>query len=167
MDLHTVLYDTWQPSTTAAAEAMLFQVPQGGDATHTESFTNARGAGVLPSGEKFLIKKIKLIIDEQIAEADFDTRLYGGYIEVRIKDKTVLKAPCQMFFAHSAYGGHFTQATAALTQSIGPIGDGFILDLPILINGGERFQVRCVQGVAFAAAIDHKVALEGILSLPE
>lgn len=167
MDLHTVLYDTWQPSTTASAEATLFQTPQGGDSTHTESFTNARGAGQLPSGEKFSIKKIKLIIDEMIAEADFDTRLYGGFIEVRVKDKTVLKAPAQMFFAHSAYGGNNLQATAALIQSIGPLGDGFILDLPIEISGGERFQIRCVQGAAFASAIDHKIVLEGILSLPE
>lgn len=167
MDIHTTLYDTWQPGTTANAEATLFQTAQGGDSTHTESFTNARGAGQLPAGEKFVIEKVKLIIDEQIAEADFDTRLYGGFIEVRIKDKTVLKAPAQMFFAHSAYGGHFTQATAALTQSIGPIGDGFTLKLPLTLNGGERFQVRCVQGAAFAAAIDHKVVLEGILSLPD
>lgn len=167
MDIHTTLYDTWQPGTTASAEAMLFQVPQGGDSTHTESFTNCRGAGVLPTGEKFLVKKVKLIIDEMIAEADFDTRLYGGFIEVRIKDKTVLKAPAQMFFAHSAYGGNNLQATAALIQSIGPLGDGFILDLPLTIAGGERFQVRCVQGAVFASAIDHKVVLEGILSLPD
>ncbi len=167
MDLHTVLYDTWQPGATASAEATLFQTPQGGDATHTESFCNARGAGQLPSGEKFTIKKIKLIIDEMIAEADFDTRLYGGFIELRVKDKTVLKAPAQMFFAHSAYAGHFSQATAALTQSIGPLGDGFALEIPIEIAGGERFQVRCVQGAAFASAMDHKVVLEGILSLPD
>lgn len=167
MDIHTTLYDTWQPGTTASAEATLFQTPQGGDSTHTESFTNCRGAGQLPSGEKFEIKKVKLIIDEMIAEADFDTRLYGGFLEVRVKDKTLLKAPAQMFFAHSAYGGNNLQATAALIQSIGPLGDGFALDIPILINGGERFTVRCVQGAAFAAAIDHKVVLEGILSLPE
>ena len=167
MDIHTTLYDTWQPGTTASAEATLFQTPQGGDATHTESFTNARGAGQLPSGEKFLLKKVKLIIDGQIAEVDFDTRLYGGFIEIRVKDKTVLKAPAQMFFAHSAYGGHFLQATAALTQSIGPTGDGFVLELPIEINGGERFVIRCVQGAAFASAIDHKVVLEGVLTLPD
>lgn len=167
MDIHTTLYDTWQPGTAAGAEALLFQTPQGGDATHTESFTNSRGAGVLPSGESFLIKKVKLIIDEQIAEADFDTRLYGGYIELRVKDKTLLKAPAQMFFAHSAYSGNNLQATAALIQSIGPLGDGFVLDLPVTIKGGERFQVRCVQGAAFASAIDHKVVLEGVLSLPE
>jgi len=167
MDIHTTLYDTWQPSTVASAEAILFQTPQGGDSTHTESFTNSRGAGVLPSGEKFTIKTVKLILDKMIAEANFDTRLYGGFIELRVKDKTLLKAPAAMFYAHSAYGGHFTQATAALTQAVGPLGNGFTLDIPIIINGGERFQVRCVQGAAFAAAMDHKVVLEGVLSLPE
>jgi len=167
MDIHTTLYDTWQPSTVASAEAILFQTPQGGDSTHTESFTNSRGAGVLPSGEKFTIKTVKLILDKMIAEANFDTRLYGGFIELRVKDKTLLKAPAAMFFAHSAYSGITTEATAALIQSVGPLGDGFTLDIPIIINGGERFQVRCVQGAAFAAAMDHKVVLEGVLSLPE
>jgi hypothetical protein len=167
MDIHTTLYDTWQPGATANAESMLFQTPQGGDSTHTEAFTNMRGGGQLPSGEKFVLKKIKLIIDEQIAEADFDTRLFNAFVEFRLKDKTVFKSPASMLFAHSSYGGHFTQATAALTQAIGPMGTGFELEIPIVIEGGERFQVRCVQGAAFASAIDHKVVLEGILSLPD
>jgi len=167
MVIHTTLYDTWQPGTTANAEATLFQTPQGGDATHNEQFTNMRGAGQLPSEEKFTLRNIKLIIDEQIAEADFDTRLYTSFIELRVKDKTLLKAPSAMFFAHSAYGGHFTQATAALTQAIGPAGNGFELRIPITIDGGVRFLVRCVQGAAFASAIDHKIVLEGELDIPD
>lgn len=167
MDIHTTLYDTWQPGTTASAEASLFQTAQGGDTTHTESFTNARGAGQLPAQEKFEIRNIKLIQDEQIAEADFDTRLFGAFIELKLKDKSLLKAPASMFFAHSSYSGHFTQATAALTQAIGPMGEGFQLEIPIMIEGGQRFVIRCVQGAAFASAIDFKVVLEGILSLPD
>ena len=167
MTIHTTLYDTWEPGTVANAEAVLFQTPQGATATATESYTNARGAGVLPTGETFTIKKIKLIIDEMIAEANFATRLYGAFIEVRIKEKTLLKAPASMFYAHSAYGGHFTQATLALTQSIGPIGEGLVLDIPLVIEGGMRFVVRCVQGAAFAAAISHKVVLEGELEIPD
>jgi hypothetical protein len=164
---HTTLFDTWQPSTTANAETLLFQVPRGGDSTHNERFTNARGAGQLPAGEKFTINNIGLMADQNFTDADWTTGLYGALLEVRVMDKIVFSAPARRCFTNSSYGGHFTQATAADAEVIGPNGDGFILSVPIVIPGGVRFDVRLVQGSALAATRSVKCILEGILDLPD
>ena len=167
MDLHYCLYDTWEPGTTAHAEATLFQVAEGGDSTHTEQYTNMRGAGSLPNAERFLVKRVHLIQDENVTDADFDTYLYGAIVEMRVKDKTMFKVPAQLLFSHSAKAGHFAQATAADAEFIGPVGDGWALEIPIEIPPGAPFKVRCKQGGAFATTISFKLVLEGILSTPD
>ncbi len=166
-DFHTTLFDTWQPGTTANAESILFQTPRGGDATHNERFTNARGAGQLPAEEAFEIQNIGVEQDENVTDADMDTYLYGALLEIRLKDKVVFSAPPMRLMTHSAKSGVIAQATAADLEFVGPIGDGFQLNIPIVIPGGTRFDVRCVSGAAFAAAIDFKVILEGVLTTPD
>lgn len=167
MDIHTTLFDTWQPGTTAYATADLFQVAQGGDSAHNERFTNMRGAGQLPAGEKFEVRKIALMLDENLTEADLAEDLFGALIEIKIKDKLVFSCPARRLFAYSDYAGHFTQATAASRTLIGPSGQPFTLDIPLTIPGGTRFVVRAVQGTALAETRDIKVILEGVLSLPD
>lgn len=166
-DFHTTLFDTWQPGATANAEAILFQTPRGGDATHNERFTNSRGAGQLPSQESFSVRALHLMTDENIPDAELDTAFYGALIELRLKDKVVFSSPARRCISHSAWGGHFAQAAAADAEAIGPVGDGFALSIPIEIPGGVRFDVRAVQGPAFAAAQDFKVILEGVLTTPD
>jgi hypothetical protein len=166
-EYHTTLYDTWEPGVTANAEARLFQVPEGGDATHNSQYTNMRGAGSLPSEESFEVHAIHVVQDENVPQADLDTYLYGSFIELRIKDRTVFRAPTMMCMSASARSGHFTQATASNVEFIGPMGQGFRLMRPVTIPGGVPFHVRAVQGAAFAAPTSFKVVLEGILTTPD
>lgn len=164
---HTTLFDTWQPAAVAGAEAILFQTPRGGDAAHNDRFTNARGAGQLPADESFECRRVGVMYDEELLQVDADTNVFGALLELRLKDKVVLSAPVRRCVTHSAWGGHFTQAAAATINEAGQIGEGFALDIPVVIPGGARFDVRLVQGAAFAAAQDFKLILEGYLTVPD
>lgn len=166
-DFHTTLFDTWQPSTVAFAESILFQTPRGGDATHTERFTNARGAGTLPAEEAFQIDKIGVMLDELVAAADLDTFYFGALLEIRLKDKVVFSSPVMNLFIASSKSGPIGATAGDAVLFTGPQGNGFALSLPISIPGGTRFDVRLVQGAAFAAAVDTKVILFGILTTPD
>lgn len=168
MDLSYILYDTAVFGTTALAESLLFQVQQGADGTHTESFTNSRMAGQLASGEKFLIKKVSAMIDfEQVAESDVSKVWNGSYVQIRLADQIVFWSPMVYLADASAFGGHFTEATAALKLAVGLMGDGYDLEVPILVTGGTNFKVRVVQGTALSAGSKNvKIALHGILTLP-
>ena len=166
-DFHTTLFDTWQPGTTANAEATLFQTPRGGDSTHNERFTNARGAGQLPAEESFQVQKRGVMADEIVVEADHDTYLYGALMEIRLKDRVVFSAPVMALMQATGRSGPLVVASAGAVNFTGPLGDGFELNIPILIMGGTRFDVRMVQGAAFAAAVDFKVILEGVLGTPD
>jgi hypothetical protein len=67
---------------------------------------------------------------------------------------------------YADYGGHFTQATASSRALIGPVGNGYVLDIPIIIPGGTKFVVRILQKTALSAPVKMKVVLNGILSRP-
>ena len=166
-DFHTTLFDTWQPGTTANAEDILFQTPRGGDSAHNERFTNARGAGQLPAEESFLIDKIGVMVDELVAAADYDTYYFGALLEIRLKDRVVFSAPVMHLFMSSAKSGPIGATAGDAVLFTGALGNGFPLSVPINIMGGTRFDVRAVQGAAFAAAVDTKVILEGVLSTPD
>ncbi len=166
-DYTATLYDTAVFGTTAGAEHTLFQVAQGGDSTHVEAFTNMRGAGSLPNDEDFRVDEIAVFPDVNASAADLQNMTIGSFLEVRVSDKTVLKAPLAMFMKHAAYGGLYTQATAANEALIGLLGDGYKLPIPIAIPGGTSFRVRIYQGTAMSAASQNlKVALNGVLTMP-
>jgi hypothetical protein len=167
MEINTTLFDTWQPGTTASAESSLFQVPQGGDSTHVDTFTNSRGAAQLPADESFLVKRVALVLDEIPVYADLGKVGHGSLVEIRVKDKVVFSAPAKRLFASSGYLGNSVTAAAALTDAMGYNGDGFPLDPPLLIPGGARFAVRCKQGVALSVAVDVKLVLDGVLTTPD
>lgn len=165
--LSYVLYDTAQFGTSGNVDHQLFQVPQGGDATHDESFTNARGGGTLPNDESFEVNRIGIVTDYEVVEADLPALYIDSFVEVRVGDRTVLKAPLALFAMRSAYGGHFAQAAAANQSLIGLVGDGFKLDTPINLPGGQSFKVKVHQGTAVAAADSSiKVCLFGTLTMP-
>ncbi len=166
-DFHTTLFDTWQPAAVANAEAILFQTPRGGDATHNERFTNARGAGQLPAEEAFLIRKLGVAVDEIIPQAELAIAFYGAIMEIRLKDKVVFSSTVRWIMAASGWGGSVVQAIAADIDAAGPLGNGLDLNPNVNIPGGTRFDIRLVQGAAFAAAQDFKVILEGVLTTPD
>lgn len=167
MDLRYYLYDTAILSTVVNTEFQLFKVPQGGDATHTENFTNMRGAGSLPTEEKFIIDWVGVIIDYDTVIGDIRKMWLKSFLEIRVNDKSVLKAPLIMFSNQNMYGGHYTQAAAADQYAVGPMGDGMELDKKIEIPGGTSFFIRLFQGTALSAATcNTKVVLGGVYTLP-
>lgn len=166
MDLDYTLYDTAIFGTVANFESVLFQVAQGADVTHIESFTNMRGAGALPQEEAFKCNWIGVAVDfTSTLPQDYKAMWLGSFLEFRLSDKTVLKAPLAMFAAASGFSGHYSQAAAADNAAIGLMGNGYTLDIPIEISGGTAFRVRIVQGTVLSAVSKNvKVLLNGILT---
>lgn len=161
-----VLYDTADFGTTANTNHLLFQIAEGADANHVEYRCNMRGNGVLPSEESFVIDKIHVWNNGELADADVAKLCDGTILEVRVSDKTVLKIPLRLALSHAGYSGHFTQTTASNRVLVGLDSDGFTLSEPIQINGGVRFSVRVYQRQAMTSTEEIVVALEGVLSTP-
>lgn len=165
-DLRYALYDTYVFG-AAASSGRLFQVAEGGDATHVSAFTNSRGAGVIPQNEKFTIDRLYAIEDYVPLIANRANITIASWLELVVSNRSVLKIPLILAWYNNAYGGHFTQAVAADLSIIGRTGQGYDLtDHPIVINGGEQFTLIVNQGTAVAAASNVKFVLNGILSIP-
>lgn len=165
-DYRYALYDTYVFG-AAASNGRLFQVAEGGDATHVTAFTNSRGAGIIPQNEKFVIDRIHVIEDYIPLIANRVNITVASWLELIVSNRSVLKIPLIMAWSHNMYGGHFTQAAAADLAVIGRSGEGYDLsDHPIVIDGGNQFVVVVNQGTAVAAASNVKFVLNGILTTP-
>jgi len=163
-DLSWTLFDTALFG-VAVGIRNLFQIGEGGDSTHTKAYTNMRGAGSLPVEERLLIKNIGVMLDGDVDEADRESVFLHSYLELRISDETKLMAPLRMFASHSAFGGAYSQAAAADDALIGPLGNGYPLDIPILIPNGNSFKVEVYQGTVLVGADTWvKVLLNGTLT---
>lgn len=158
-----VLYDTAPFTNVAGTDLTLFQVPRGGDSTHTEAYTNMRGAGALPSQESFEIQHFGLIIDYNTVLADIPKIQLGSFFEFLLLDKSIFKVPLAMILEASAYGGFYTQAAAADEAAIGLMGQGYDLKLPIMVKGGQAFRARVYQGTALAGTSNFKLVMRGFL----
>lgn len=165
-DRRYALYDTYVFG-AAASSGRLFQVSEGGDATHVTAFTNSRGAGVLPQNEKFVVDKLMAIEDYIPLIANRANITIASWIELIVSNVSVLKIPLILLWYNNMYGGHFTQAAAADLAIIGRTGNGYDLsDHPIAINGGEQFTLIVNQGTAVAAASNVKFVMNGVLTTP-
>lgn len=161
------LYDTYVFG-AVASQGRLFQVAEGGDATHTTAFTNMRGAGVLPQNEKMVVDWIGAIEVYVPLIANRVNIFNGSWLEVIISNNSVLKIPLIRAWALNAYGGHFTQAVAADLSIIGRVGSGYSLaDKPLAIDGGTQFTVVVNQGTAVAAGSNVLFVLSGVLTRPQ
>jgi len=162
-----VLYDSALFMSTAAGDIVLYQVAEGGDSTHVKPYTNMRGAGQLPASESLLVKKLGVWLDANVVAADAQDMWIGSYIEIEVANRTVLEIPLALCAMSNGFGGVIAQTSAADEAIIGKLGDGFTLDIPILINGGTNFKVIVHQETAVAAdSTNVKVALLGDLSIP-
>lgn len=164
-DLRFMIYDTWQPSTVANAQQVLFQSPSGADATHTPIFTNMRGAGSFPQTEKMVVDKISIFLDKTIAVADIAKWLFGGNFEFVLANISVLQLPLQALVAHDAWSGALVEGTPADAPTIGLLGMGWTLDKVLEIEGATPFKAILTQGLALSAQTNVKVALEGIYTI--
>lgn len=166
MDLEYVLYDTYVFG-AAASNGRLFQVAEGSDATHITSFTNSRGAGIIPQSEKFLIQKLLAIVDFVPLIANVAKLAVASWVELLVANRSLLKVPLAMVIANSAYGGQAFQAVAADLANVGMLGQGYDFGShPVQIDGGTQFVVSVNQGTAVAAASNVKFCLVGTLSIP-
>lgn len=165
-ELRYALYDTYVFG-AAASSGRLFQVSEGGDATHVTAFTNSRGAGVIPQNEKFTIDHIYAIEDYIPLIANRVNITVASWVELIVSNRSVLKIPLIMLWYNNMYGGHFTQAAAADLAIIGRTGMGYDLtDHPITVDGGNQFVLVVNQGTAVAASSNVKFVLNGILTTP-
>jgi len=162
------LYDTIVFGTSAQNDQALFQVPQGGDTTHTKSFTNMRGAGALPAQEKFDIDKVGVYCDfNNLVPADLINMWIGNYLEIRVADNSALFIPLRAAAQYNAYAGHYSQGTAANGTMGGLVGDGYVLDYPIHVEGGVAMRVNVPQITALSvASVPVRILLHGILDRP-
>lgn len=167
MDLSYPIYDTALFGTTDNTTHVLFQILEGGDATHTSDFTNARGAGQFPQQEKFTIRKISVAMESNETLANADDWFLDGFIQVYIANQIMLQAPLLTVVDHSGFQGHFTQAVAADLALIGKAGMGYHLDPVLVVGGGVAFKVVIYQGTVVAANNTKvKCILDGILNRP-
>lgn len=161
------LYDTYVFG-AAASQGRLFQVAEGGDATHTTAFTNMRGAGVLPQNEKLVVDWIGAIEVYVPLIANRVNIFNASWLEFIVSNNSVLKIPLIRAWALNLYGGHFTQAAAADLAVIGRAGNGYDLkDHPITLDGGTQFTLVVNQGTAVAAASNVLFVLSGVLTRPQ
>lgn len=166
-DYSTTLYDTAVFGNSANVDHTLFQEAQGASATATKSKTNSRGAGQLPQNEEFEVRSIHASYDGNAALADEENWLKDSYLEFRLSDETIFECPLRWVASRNAFGGHYSQGTAADESMIGLIGEGYMLDIPIVIRGGTGFRVTVHQGTALSAASQNvKVVLKGTLTRP-
>lgn len=165
MDLRYVLYDSLL-TTAAKQDVLLFQVAQGADATHTESFTNMRGAGSLPAQESFTIQKIGVIVPPTIVAADFLAYFMNAFVQIRARDQVVAWVPLPLCLIASSWNGFSNLAAAGGLSAIGNLRDGFdLLDLPLVISGGEKFAARVVLNTAPTVVATLIIALIGKLTI--
>lgn len=168
MKLTYPIYDSLPFGTAVQAEQALFQVQQGGDATHTKQFTNMRGAGSFPNNESMVVTKIGVFFDFNFTiESDVENIWINNYLELRVNDQTMIIAPLRMFAQYNGYAGHFAQTALANDVMGGLQNDGYELPNPIVIPTGTAFRVNIPQNtVLTVAAVPLRCVLHGIYDRP-
>lgn len=166
-DYSFTLFDTALFSNVDEVDFPLFQVAEGGDATHVKSFTNSRGAGQLPSSEKFTLKHVEVYPNERLTIADAGVWFIDGYLSIELSNREIFRAPLLQVIGGAQPTGHFTQAVAADLSSLQFNGKGYTFEIPIEIMGGTPFKVVLHQGNVLGVASQAIVcALNGVLTSP-
>jgi hypothetical protein len=162
-DRKYILFDSIDTG-TSVFDTLLFQVASGADAVHSETYTNMRGAGSLPGAEKFTLNKISVIVPPSLTPNDTTALFKDSILQFRLLNQVLLWIPLIVAVDYSLHNGFFTLATAANNQVYGNLGEGYTVDPPIDIAGGEKFDVRVKTGNATSFTYRLVVALVGILT---
>lgn len=144
-------YDTATFLDSAKNVHQLFQNREGVDSTNDKYKTNSRGNGEFPTSEKFLCKKLLFFPDSDVPLADLEDALLNSYVEIQYRDTTVFRATLRECVALSAWQGQYSQASAADDALIGIVNNGYMLENPLLFEGGNSFRVLIGQGTALSA----------------
>src|SRR5574341_961390 len=102
-NLDWMLWDVAVLSTTAGVTHSLFQARENQDSSNPKHKTNMRGAGSLPTGEEFLIRKIEVFPDTQLAQADIHALVDSSYITVSVGDRAMFEAPLREVLGHNSF----------------------------------------------------------------
>lgn len=161
-----VLYDYGAPSHAASATVTLFDQAEDA-ATNTYQDTNMPIANQLPSGQKFVIKKIGVIFDwvAAVANATEETDFFDqAILELKIAEKRAFIAPLSIMLAPNQFPAVDIASGASCGNA--PV-NWFELDHPITIEGGTPFKVILTQGLTDTTAdITCGVCLVGELTRP-
>lgn len=166
-DMSYSMYDTAEFDNAADVDFELFQSRQGSTSARTKNVTNSRGDGSLPANEGFRIDKIIIMIEPDVIRTEAELAWRDSYIEILINERSVFLVPLAMCAGHMQWQGEFHEAIATLVDSIGLVGDGYALELPLSIPGGTSFRVTLHQAIATAGAASVKCILKGMLSVPD
>lgn len=160
-------YDTATLANAANTVHEMFQVRQGGTTNATKFVTNMRGNGEFQSSETFELKGIKAFPNSVLALADMQSLLFASYVEIQYQDNIVFQCTLRECIALNHWGGHYSQAAAADGGAIGIQNDGYMLENPLTIQGGNSFRVLIGQGTALTTADDTLVvSLTGLYTTP-
>lgn len=167
MEIDYLFYDTAAFGNTANTVHTLFQVANGADSTHNDSFTNMSGSGAFPQSEDFTLQWLGAAIDYNGSAADIQNTFIANVFTLEVANKQLLKLPLFMLATNSAFGGHYSQAAAADEAIIGLSGNGYSLRKNILIPKGTGFRVIVTQVTALSGANKNvKILMGGIRNIP-
>lgn len=163
------LYDTARFGTTANTTHTLFQNGQGSNSGNDKTLTNMRGSGQLPDRESFTLRKIGIHIDDVgLSDDDIHGLFMSSVLTVYYNNVKILQIPAYMASDKNRVSGIKTESTASPFDYFGQDGDGFVLDIPRIIEGGKSFSVELFQALAMDSSnLSIKVVLYGDLSAPD
>lgn len=165
-DVDWIMYDTAPFTIAAAGQLQLFQVPQGGDATHIEAYCNTPGAGSLPANQNFVIKAIAIYPDQDVTIGDLRLVFKQSYVEIVVSDKVMLKVPMAYLAAPMDFSQAVNFADPLVLAAGAYSAPLYEFVIPISIPGGTPFKVNITQITALIAAVQVKCLLIGTLTRP-
>jgi hypothetical protein len=158
-EIDFTLYDLTASGTTPSATLTFFNHNRGTDGL---AVTNMELAGQLPATQRFLIKKMQLLVDVEAAAGDSADVLDAAVAELYINNKLMYSIPAAVL----ATGVTPSQTT---TATVGPAVNmyEFEFDKAIVLNGGVPFKVSMLIGkTAVSASTDLTYMLRGRLVRP-
>lgn len=161
---HYPFYDTALFGTAPEVHTLFIEA-EGSSAAKNSQFTNMRIGGQFAQDSDFLIEKLCVFVDDQLAEADIPLLYQECFIKIIIKNNNVLQIPLRFCADADSYSGVLNQAAASDFGLIGVQNKGFHLRKPIMVAGGEQFKVEVHQTVALNNADQAvKFMLDGMLN---
>lgn len=159
------LYDT-EEITNGQTEAYFFQSPEGKSITET----NLKQFSTIQAGWQFEVHAIRVIPPTTISTADAENVFYGSAITLlKEGDIEVFSAPTIIFTAGAGLYGATTETSANIISNGLPTPTAVLkLPVPILIRGGETFNIRMLwsPAVSLTAPVKLQMVLDGILRRP-
>jgi len=153
------LYDLVASGTSASASLTFFNHTRGTDGL---AVTNMEIAAQLPSRQRFLLKKIALLVDVNAAAGDSADVQDAASMEFYINNKLVYCAPSPIFGVPVAIS---QTRTAELGGSVNMV--EFELEKYLVIDGGVSFKLVMMIGkTAVSASTDLTWILRGRLVRP-